>query len=480
MNIFKKGFLAIARKPIRSMISLLMIFCMAVLTTIGISASHTSYHAQLEARNQVGAYFELTIDVENFGERLEELTLQGYDLLVIPEGTNMGFLVPPSNEFYSLNLDDITVLSEIEGLSDFNVEALWFEMRVVDFNRIEGAFPRATDIPTVSLRGIRDLSLLPLVGDESIRLIDGRWIQPDDVNKLVISEEIAELNGLSVGDYMTFETIAYEDTPRLEVMERLGIFEPEIVQIRGEIVGIFESNRSITLTPGVIARSSENTIFTNLHFTEVGIREGDPLYYKAHFHVENIDDFELIRERLISADIDWSRYELIDRNETILELGSTFEQLRGIGQLLLGVTIVSSFLVLSLTFTFMIKSRSHEIGIWLSLGTSKFKIIGQILLENLLLATVSLIICFAIVPLLVNGAETVLNQQIVAEVEDSQMAGVYVVEDIDDIETVQLVITTDTLVIVVASISLLITTATVFGILPIIRLKPREIFARLS
>ena len=483
MNVFKKGFFVIVRKPIKSMILLLIIICIAVLTTLGISASHTSYQVQLEARNQVGAYFELTLNMDNLGERIEQLVEQGYDLWVEPPaGASMGFYVPPNFEFLSLRLDDIRTLREVAGVFDYNVEALWFEMGAVGFHRINGPFPRESDVPAVSLRGIRNLSLLPLVQDESISLVDGRWIQPNDVDKLVVSVELAQLNQLVVGDTMTFETIPYDDIWHLEVMQRLG-FVPlnlEPVEIQGEIVGIFENNRSITLTPGIVARSSENTIFTDLHFTEVGVRAGDPFYYKAHFHVANIEDFDLIRERLLSADIDWSRYELIDRNETILELGFAFEQLRGIGQLLLGVTVVSSFLVLSLIFTFMIKSRSHEIGIWLSLGTSKLKIIGQILWENLLLATVSLMICFAIIPFLVNEAEAVLNEQIVTEVDDNQIAGVYVGEEIDAIETVQLVITADTVIIVVTSITLLITAATLFGILPIVRLKPREIFARLS
>ena len=209
MCLLKRAFLSITRKPIKSLISVLMIFCIVVLTTIGISASHTSYQAQLQARNQVGAFFELKLNQEDYWERMLALIEQGYDLRVIPAhpASPIPLYAPPNFQFTSLLLDDIKVLSAVDGVSDFNIEAIWHEMRAINFNRIEGPFPRPTDLQAISLRGIRDLSLMDFVQNGSISLNNGRWIQADDVNKLVISDELANLNGLSVGDYMIFETL---------------------------------------------------------------------------------------------------------------------------------------------------------------------------------------------------------------------------------------------------------------------------------
>ncbi|MCL1882307.1 MAG: FtsX-like permease family protein [Defluviitaleaceae bacterium] len=487
MSIFRSGFLAVIRKPIKSTISLFMILCIAVLTTIGISASHTSYQAQLAAQNQIGAFFELMLNQDNYWERMNALIEQGYDLSFVhpPPASPITVYAPPNFQFMSLLLDDIRVLGEVDGISDYNVEALWHEMRAVNFNRVEGLFPRETDIPAVSLRGFRELSLMDFVQDGSITLTNGRWVQADDVNKLVISEELAELNNLAVGDYMIFETLPMVDLSMLAVMQRMGFTELPPMQIRGEVIGIYQNNRNIAFgaMPGIVSRSAENTIFTDLHFTEVGARDNDPFYYRAYFHVANIDEFNAVRARLLSADINWNRYTLIDRNETVEELSPAFAQLREIGQLLLGVTIVSSFLVLSLAFTFFLKGRSHEIGIWLSLGSSKPKIIFQILWENLLLAVVALAICFAIIPLIINGAESFLNNQIVAEtsaVDQAEAAGIYIGSVGENAERVQLAVTADTLVMVFVAILALTTIATALAVIPTVRLKPREIFAKLS
>jgi putative ABC transport system permease protein len=484
VNVFKRGFFAIVRKPIKSIVSGLIIFCIAVLTTIGISAGYTSHQVQLAARNNVGAYFELTLSVENLEERTVALMEQGYDITAVPAppASQMTLYAAPNFEFISLLLDDIRILSQVAGILDYNVEAIWHEMRAVNFRRIEGDFPRPTDIAAVSLRGVRDLSLMSFVQDGSISLLSGRWINADDVDKLVISSELAEANDLVVGDSLVFETLPMKDSVMLQVMERHGYVQPPLTQIQGEIIGIFQNNRSITITPGVVARSTENSIFTNLHFTEVGMHESDPHYYKAYFHVQNVDEFENIRERLLLADINWSRYELINRNQTIEELGASFAQIRDIGQIMLIITIASGFLILSLAFTLFMKTRSHEIGIWLSLGEKKKTIALQMVWENLLLSITALLICFAAVPFIARSAETLLNNQIVAEIPDtSNMSGqLHLADNVNEIERVSLAITTDTLTLVAGAIVLLIITTTVIAIIPIIKLKPREIFSRLS
>jgi putative ABC transport system permease protein len=313
-------------------------------------------------------------------------------------------------------------------------------------------------------------------------LIEGRWTRADDVGTLVISEELAELNNLSVGDVLIFETLPMIDVSMLEVMKRHGFNEPPPTQISGEIVGIYQNNRNVAFSvmPGIVSRSAENSIFTDLHFVEVGARTGDPFYYKAYFHVANVDEFDKVAARLLSADIDWSRYTLIERNDAIEELGSSFAQLREIGQMMLIISLVSGFLILSLAFTFFMKGRSHEIGIWLSLGNHKRKIILQMLWENTMLAAVALVICFVTIPLVVGWAETLLNNQIVAETSDYQAEGVYAGNESVIAESVQLTVNTDTFAIVAGAIFVLIITATVLAVTPVARLKPREIFARLS
>jgi putative ABC transport system permease protein len=487
MNIWKRGFLAVIRKPIKSILLIAVIYCITVLVMIGISAGHTSTQAQLEARNQVGASFLLRLDMEDFRHRISQLETEGYDLTVIPPppASPMELTAPPNFEFMTLLLEDIEKLAQVDGIENYNIQAMMnFQVKAVDFERIEGDFPNDTDEPIVTLVGVRELSLMPIVRDGSIILTQGRWIEANDSDKLVISEELAVLNQLEIGDKLMLETIPMEDIMMLEVMERFGFVEPELVQIQGEIVGIFQNNRSIAFNPGVISQRSENQIFSNLNFPKVGIHENDPFYEIATFHVENVNQFDEVRARLEAVEINWDRYELLDNQDTVAELTPAFEQLQQTGSLLLSVVLVSSFGILFLVFVFLIRGRNHEIGIWLSLGHTKQVIIFQMIWEGLLVSIGAFLLSFVTIPFVLSGAESYFNAQaipIVTAVEDLPAGErISLPEDIDEDEPIRLVVTANTMILTTSMTSILIIFSIALATIPILRLKPREIFAIMS
>lgn len=321
MNVWKRGLLVVYRKPIRSLLLVSLIYCMTALVTIGISASHTSARKQLEARNQVEASFVLHLDMDNFYERMEQLMAEGYDLAVMPEppASQMEIISPPNFEALTLFLEDVEKLAKVDGIEAYNIESSMNSfIKAVNFERVEASFQSDEDVVNeVTLRSVRDLSFMSIVQDESITLTDGRWIQPDDVSKLVISEELAVLNNLKIGDSLTLETVPMKDTLMLEVRQRLGFEEPDPVQIEGEIIGIFRSNRSIAFNPGIVAQRSENQIFSDLDFPKVGIYEDDPFYEIATFHLTDVDQFEDIRVRLEAVHINWDRYELFEMRDMV-------------------------------------------------------------------------------------------------------------------------------------------------------------------
>jgi len=487
MNVWKRGFIAVLRKPTKNLLLALLVYCIIVLVMVGISAGHTSAQAQLEARNQVGAFFSLMLDMEDFHDRITQLEEQGYDLTVIPPppANPMELKAPPNFEFMTLFMEDIESLAEVEGIMAYNIQAMMnFQVETVGFQRIEGEFPNEADEPIVSLIGVRDLSLMPTVQDGSISLASGRWVGPDDENALVISEKLAELNQLQVGDALTLETIPMQDTLMLEVMERLGFEEPSSVQMTGEIVGIFRNNRSISFNPGIVSQRSENQIFSSLNFPKVGIHENDPFYEIATFHVESVDQLEDVRARLEAVDVNWDRYVLWENNERIEELTPAFEQLQETGKLLLTAVLISSFIILSLVFIFLMKSRSHEIGIWLSLGQAKGNIVFQMVWEGLLVGMVAFSFCVLTAPLVISGAQTYFNRYMILDgsnIEHSITGDqLFLPEAVNEEESIALTITVGTIGMTMGVTIVLIVVSIGLAAIPVLRLKPREIFARLS
>lgn len=486
MNIWKRGFLFLIRKPVRSCLLIALVYCSMALVVIGISASYTSGKAQRDAKNQVGASFQISLNMEDYYQRIEDMETQGYNLTIMPEppASQIEMQVPPNFDFVTLYLDDIEKLAKVDGIKDYNIEAMMNStMRAVDFKRIEGTFTNEADVPEITVRGVRDLSLLSIVQDGSITLVSGRWIEPNDSGKIVISEELAQFNQLEVGDVATLETVPMKDTMMLEVMERQGFEEPNTVQIQGEIVGVFKNNRSIAYNPGVISQRSENQIFTDLNFPKIGVYQEDPFYETAIFYVAHVDDMEEIQKRLEAVDINWNRYILLENNQAVEEVTPAFQQLKSTGELLLSIVLISSFMILTIGFIFLVKGRNYEIGIWLSLGKSKWNIVGQILWEGLIMLIVSLVLCIATKSMIVGVAEEYLNKQgnIKTQVSsdfysEEEMANL---EDTGEVEEINLTVTIEIINITAGICLLLMIVATLIAVIPIMKMKPREIFTKL-
>ena len=117
----------------------------------------------------------------------------------------------------------------------------------------------------------------------------------------------------------------------------------------------------------------ENTIFTDMSFPEKPSgNEGNPFYQYAIFKVQNAGKYDQVKKSVQKANIDWSRYDLIDNNGNIKNMTENFGQMDQMSMGLLLIVSVSGLVILVLVFLFWIKNRTQEIGIMMSLGNLKY------------------------------------------------------------------------------------------------------------
>jgi putative ABC transport system permease protein len=84
--------------------------------------------------------------------------------------------------------------------------------------------------------------------------------------------------------------------------------------------------------------------------------------------------------------IDWNAFTVEADNETYESAAAPLAALNDLVVTLLVVIIVVSVIILALILTLWTKTRIHEIGVLLSVGIRKSAIIGQYLIEVLLIA----------------------------------------------------------------------------------------------
>lgn len=111
---------------------------------------------------------------------------------------------------------------------------------------------------------------------------------------------------------------------------------------------------------------------------------------------------------------------MIDNNGNSETMSSNFNDLAKVSEMMILVISVASFVILVLVFLFWLKNRVQEVGIFLSLGVPKFRIIGQIWSEAIMIAVLSLMLSFAVAPAVSKVTANYLVSQQVQQMQEEE------------------------------------------------------------
>lgn len=417
MNVFQKAWCSVTRKPIKSILLFLVVLVISLFLLSGMASKTASVKTQDKTRQAVGAGLLLETNETNRHKRIDEIskrigegvegTLEGVHKVRFDSIYGESWGVFTDNSFDTLRLEDIEKLAEVSEISDYNITTKVTPVNPVNFLRLEDAdVDQTTDFGGVSLIGNKDMQMDANVLTGNLSIKDGRMVNSGDVNVCVISEELAALNDLEIGDVLQYND--YHDRENSTVYE-------------AEIIGIYHVQQYMTPLMSGDTFRSENVIFTDLHFPEKAEgNENDPLYERAYFKVGDVNNYDAAKEKVKAVNIDWERYDLIDNNGNYDTMSANFNDLENISEILIWVVAIASFLILFLVFVFWLKNRAQEVGIFLALGVPKVKIIGQILLEALMIAIIAVTLSFTIAPSVSRVTADYLVAQQVQQMEESK------------------------------------------------------------
>lgn len=481
MNLFERAVRSCVRKPVKSILLLLVVCIISFLLLSGMASRSANIAMNDSTRQAIGAGFLLEANPEDRTRRVEEASKKiqelnedgqgsydGYHLKKITVNGSENWQGWADNSFESLKLNDIEKIAETEGISDYNITTVPTAVKQENFERIENPdTDQTSDFGGVTLIGNRDMAMDSNVLSGNVTIKEGRMTMPEDTNVCVISEELAGKNQLKIGDTMKFHPVK----------------EEEPVQ-EAEIVGIYQVKESIKPYMSGDTFRSENIVFTDLHFPEK-VEQDDPLYEKAYFKVADVDNYEAVKEAIKKTNIDWRRYDLIDNNGNLDTMASNFNDLEKISNTLLIVVTAASFAILFLIFIFWIRNRTNEIGILMSLGIAKGKILLQILSEAFLTGIAAVALSFLFAPAVSNAAADYLagQQEQQAELQKEMDAG-KVATDYQapelTVTKVETEITPFMMAADAAGVSALIIVSTCAAGILIFRKNPKDILSEMS
>lgn len=220
------------------------------------------------------------------------------------------------------------------------------------------------------------------------QLEQGRHLGVHDQNAALIHKTFAEKNGITPGDKLDIT----KDGRRVTVTV-VGIFSG-----KGEKPAALQSDMP------------ENHLITDLAAAQQ--LTGSKQLTRATYFAEHPYQLKSLVDRTKSLPhVDWQKFSLTDNAAAF---AGVLQNIAGIQNMVTIATIgaaAAGLAVLSLVLVFWVRGRLHEIGILLSIGTSKRQIIGQFLAELAIIAAVSSVFALAIGSIASSQISTALTAQ---------------------------------------------------------------------
>ena len=476
MNGFSLAWRSVIRKPVKSVLLFVTVFTISLLLLSGMSSGKATIQMQDNTRQAIGAGILLEENEADRHRRIDELSGQldhkegsagGYHQEKIIINGVESWRTWTDNSFETLLVEDIEKIAGTEGIADYNISTATTAARPVDFIRIEDEdVDQYSDLGGVSLIGNKDMSMDSNFLSGNAFITDGRMIKEGKKDVCVISAELADKNQLEIGCKIRFGNCRDKE---------------DSMTYEAEVVGIYQVNQPIPSYMFGDTYRSENIVFTDLDFPEkVDGKVGDPLYEKAYFKIADVNDYESVKKSVMEADIAWERYDLIDNNGNMNTLSANFNEMEKYSRTLVWVISGAGLIILFLIFQFWMKSRNREIGIMLSMGTSKIRILAQIMTEALMIAAVAVLLSFS-AALKVSGltADYLVEQQIQSAEEqdllDEGKVAFSYEKSGQNVVGVQAEITSEMLMQDATGIALLITISVCVSGIAILKRNPKDI-----
>ena len=207
----------------------------------------------------------------------------------------------------------------------------------------------------------------------------GKNIGGNDKNSIIVHEEFAKQNNLKLGDELDLELLDTEKSGKIK-------------SHKFKIIGIFSGKKQETYT-GLSSDFSENMVFVDYPTSQEVLNksENNKIANKILMYSGSAESTDLALNKLKELKIDESKY-FVEKDSNAFE--ESLESVSGIKYIIKVMTysiMLVGMVVLSLILILWLRERIYEIGIFLSIGTSKIQIIMQFIFELIFISIPSII-----------------------------------------------------------------------------------------
>ena len=455
---FKNAFRYITRKPLKSVVILLIIATMSTLSLVGLSIKTAAEKASKETFKDI---------TNSFAMQINRRTNPG-----TPRGAG------------NLKGEDITQIAKIDGVKE-HVKRMGVVADLVD-HEIIAAKGETRDAErarkfgrTLMVTGVNDSTKEDKFVAETFKLVDGRHLGKSDVATVLMHEDLAKKNNLKVGDKLKIKSNIYDADNEKQADETVEV----------TIVGLFAGKNKTGVSSA--QELYENNLIADLDTAAklYGYTKENAIYQDATFFVDGNKNLDQVMSAAQKLAIDWKSYQLVKGSSNFPSLQKSIAGVYGVASKLLVGGLIFSGAILTLVLFLWLNARRKEIGILLSIGKNKWQIVGQFMLELIMIGVVGFGTSYYfasqtggnIASSIVKNVTTGITKELNKEAATSKLAGGAEIDGFNKtITDLEIKIEPADLIFVVVSGSIVILASLIISSSSLMKKQPKELLFEIA
>ncbi|MBW3496398.1 ABC transporter permease [Bacillus sp. FDAARGOS_1420] len=371
MNFIKRAILSMKKRIGTSLILMAVFLIVTNLVLAGFTIQNASKKAADSARKKLGADVTLGLDFDKLGKQARETG----------EAPN-----PPQ-----LNTKETDQLAKSKHVKDYNY--ITSNFGIADGFKLVGASEgegegegkgnarmatvggsgSGSDIDmnsSLMIEGVRKSLLQESFKNGKSKIVDGKPIteQMKDQNVVLMEKRLAEQNNLKVGDKVKVQSGDKKETLEVEI---IGIYETNEQPMGQNAPPMMNPANKLYMPYSTLKKLETDE---GMSIMQVVYLLNDPQY---------IDAF---KKEAKKSDIDFNYFKLDAQDSLYKQMIGPIENIASTSQMIIYMVSIAGAIILGLIIMLSIKARRKEMGILLSIGEKKWKLMAQFVVEVVCIA----------------------------------------------------------------------------------------------
>lgn len=375
MNFIKRAWQNVIFKKGRSFLLIIVMTVIMIFIMAGLLIRNAAITTVNNTKQQVDASVTLSANRDQAFKKMRASASSD-----APSTTAMR----PKLTMPSVKLKDVTAISKLSGLANYNVSvttsANASSIKAITTSSsssnsggmMGGNAESSTSTGDLQITGVLNTATLSDFKDNTSKITKGRALNSSDKNNsnVVIESELAKENSLKVGD--TIKVKASTTGKKAYTLK---------------VVGIYKTSQS---SGGMGPQQTDpaNVIYTAYTLANQ-IKGQTGKVDSATFTLSDPtkkNSFVKAAKKIINT----KKFTVTADDSTYQSLKQSMQKMASFANKIVWLVAIAGTVILALIIILMVHERRYEMGVLLSLGEKRVKIVGQLLVEMLMLLIVSL------------------------------------------------------------------------------------------